>query len=105
MLSEITWCSRATDKQAVGPTGLQGRFANVEQNDLRVPHARLGSQRHAVQFRGARLDDVPGVGPARKKALLRKFGSVKAIREASVEELAATVGMTRSAAEAIKRAL
>src|SRR5205814_817022 len=37
----------------------------------------------------SRLDDIPGVGPARKKALLRKFGSVKAIREATVEELAA----------------
>jgi excinuclease ABC subunit C len=33
------------------------------------------------------LDGVPGIGPVRKKALLRRFGSVKKIREASVEEL------------------
>ncbi|HXF51280.1 MAG TPA: excinuclease ABC subunit UvrC [Dehalococcoidia bacterium] len=48
------------------------------------------------------LDAVPGIGPKRKKALLRKFGSVKAIREASVEDIAATVGFTRRLAEAVK---
>ena len=48
------------------------------------------------------LDAVPGIGPKRKKALLRKFGSVKAIREASVDEVAATVGFTRRLAETVK---
>jgi len=48
------------------------------------------------------LDTVPGVGPKRKKALLRKFGSVRAIKEASVEEIAATVGFTRALAERVK---
>ena len=51
------------------------------------------------------LDTVPGVGPTRKKALLRKFGSVKAIREAGIEELAATAGMTRRLAAAVKEHL
>ncbi len=53
----------------------------------------------------SQLEDVPGVGPARKKALLRRFGSVKALRAASVDELAAIPGMTRRAAEELKRAL
>jgi excinuclease ABC subunit C len=53
----------------------------------------------------SQLDDVPGVGPARKKALLRQFGSVKAIRGASLEDLAAVPGMTRRTAEELKRAL
>ncbi|KKK60008.1 hypothetical protein LCGC14_3028670, partial [marine sediment metagenome] len=47
------------------------------------------------------LDAVPGVGPKRKRALLRKFGSVKAIREAGVGEIAATPGFTRSLAEKV----
>lgn len=47
------------------------------------------------------LDAVPGVGPKRKRALLRKFGSVKAIREAGVDEIAATPGFTRSLAEKV----
>jgi len=47
------------------------------------------------------LDAIPGIGPKRKKALLRKFGSLKAIREASVEEIAATPGFTKSLAERV----
>jgi len=51
------------------------------------------------------LDSVPGIGPRRKRALLRRFGSVSAIREASLEELAAAAGMTRSAARRVKERL
>ena len=38
------------------------------------------------------LDDVEGIGPGRKKALLKRFGSVRRIREATVDEVAATPG-------------
>ena len=51
------------------------------------------------------LDSIPGIGPARKRALLRKFGSVRGIREASVDEVAATTGLTRRLAETVKRSL
>jgi excinuclease ABC subunit C len=51
------------------------------------------------------LDTIPGIGPKRKKALLKKFGSVKQIREAEVEEIAATVGFTRALAEKVKAEL
>lgn len=51
------------------------------------------------------LDTIPGIGPRRKKALLTKFGSVKAIREADVDEIAATVGFTRALAERVKAEL
>ena len=51
------------------------------------------------------LDSIPGVGPKRKKALLRKFGSVREIREASVDDIAATIGFTRRLAEKVKEYL
>lgn len=44
------------------------------------------------RIRESVLDDVPGVGAKRKHELLRSFGSLKKIREASVDELAAVVG-------------
>jgi excinuclease ABC subunit C len=53
----------------------------------------------------SQLDDVPGIGPKRRSALLKHFGSIEAIRAASVEELAAVRGMTRKAAEQIKENL
>jgi len=51
------------------------------------------------------LDALPGIGPRRKRALLKQFGSVQAIREASVAELAATGGMTNSLAKRVKESL
>jgi excinuclease ABC subunit C len=51
------------------------------------------------------LDNIPGVGPKRKRALLRKFGSLKNIREASVDEVASTLGFTRTLAERVKEHL
>ena len=57
---------------------------------------------HRGRSLGSVLDEVPGIGPRRKRALLRKFGSLVAIKEASVEELAALPGMSRRLAERIK---
>ncbi len=51
------------------------------------------------------LDTVPGIGPRRKRALLKRFGSVSAIQQASAEELATTSGMNRSLARKIKEYL
>ncbi|MGZ3583057.1 MAG: excinuclease ABC subunit UvrC [Ktedonobacterales bacterium] len=48
------------------------------------------------------LDDIPGIGPKRKKALIRQFGSARAIAAATVDELAAVDGMTRDIAERVK---
>ncbi|MBM3134979.1 MAG: excinuclease ABC subunit UvrC [Chloroflexi bacterium] len=64
-------------------------------------HQRL---RKARGLRSA-LDDVPGIGPKRKAAMLKRFGSVKGIREASVEDLAAVPGMTKALAEKVKEYL
>jgi excinuclease ABC subunit C len=51
------------------------------------------------------LDTIPGIGPVRKRALLRKFGSVRGLQDASVDEIAATVGFTRRLAETLKRSI
>jgi excinuclease ABC subunit C len=61
-------------------------------------------KRGKTAFKSA-LDDLPGVGPKRKKALIREFGSVKRIREASVEQIASVEGIGRALAEQIKATL
>jgi excinuclease ABC subunit C len=48
------------------------------------------------------LDDVAGIGSSRKKALLKRFGSVRRIRAASVEEVAETPGISRDLAQRLK---
>ncbi|HUS04530.1 MAG TPA: excinuclease ABC subunit UvrC [Dehalococcoidia bacterium] len=51
------------------------------------------------------LDDIPGIGPKRKKALLQKFRSVEAIKDASTEEISQTKGITLALANKIKEYL
>ena len=61
-------------------------------------HRKLRSDR---TFKSV-LDEIPGIGPKRKQALMKHFGSVRAMSAASVEDLAALDGMTRDAAEKVK---
>ena len=52
-------------------------------------------------FTHSQLEEIAGIGPARRKALLKHFGSIKAIRAAEVEELLKVKGMNQSAAESV----
>lgn len=79
-----------------------------------VQRIRDEAHRFAITFHRAKrskaafhssLDDVAGVGPKKKKALIRQFGSVTGIRNASIEELTSVEGINSSLAEQIKSAL
>ncbi len=67
----------------------------------------IGYHRTLHRRRGltSTLEQVPGIGPSRRRALLKQFGSLATIRQASIDELAAVPNMTRKAAEAIKEML
>jgi excinuclease ABC subunit C len=64
-------------------------------------HRKLRSKEVIVSA----LDEIPGIGPERKKALLKKFGSVQAIKKASFEELSHTEGITSALAKRVKEFL
>jgi len=51
------------------------------------------------------LDSIPGIGPKRKKALLKKFDSVRGIKDASIDELSGAAGITTKLAEQVKEYL
>ncbi|MEM1024710.1 MAG: excinuclease ABC subunit UvrC [Myxococcota bacterium] len=70
------------------------RFAITFHKDLRK-RARLRSS----------LEDVPGIGPKRRRALLKHLGSLKRVRQASLEELMEVPGIDRASAESLHRAL
>ncbi len=63
----------------------------------------IGAHRtkRAKSFVSNPLDDVPGIGPARKKALLMHFGSAKAVRGAGLEDLERAPGISKAMAQAI----
>jgi excinuclease ABC subunit C len=58
--------------------------------------------RRSKQGLASQLDSIPDIGPARRKALLKHFGSMDKIRESTLEELASVKGMNVHAAESIK---
>ena len=70
------------------------RFAITYHRDLRAKRS----------VRSA-FDDLPGVGPKRKRELLKVFGSVKRVRDAPVEQIAAVPWISRALAERIKTTL
>ncbi len=85
------------------PRNAQGLFL--------VQRLRDEAHRFAITFHRERrskksvqstLDMVPGIGPKRKRMLMRRFGSVRGVRDATVEEIAAVPGLTMTVARAIK---
>jgi excinuclease ABC subunit C len=61
-------------------------------------HRKLRSDR---TFKSV-LDEIPGIGPKRKQALMKHYGSIRAISAASIDDLATLNGMNRDAAEKVK---
>jgi excinuclease ABC subunit C len=79
-------------------------LARIRDEAHRTANAFHRQRRGKATLRSA-LDDIAGVGPARRKRLLRHFGSVKGVRGASVDELAEVPGITEKLARAIRSAL
>jgi excinuclease ABC subunit C len=93
-------------KPVLLPRRSQGLFlmqrVRDEAHRFAITHHRARRRRTGV---ASQLDSVPGVGPARRKALLKAFGSLDAIRLASVDQLAAVPGVPRAVALAVKEHL
>lgn len=70
-----------------------------ESHRFAISYHRKLREKRAVK---SELDDIPGIGEVRKKALLRHFGSLAKIKQATVEELAAIKGMSGKTAEEIE---
>jgi excinuclease ABC subunit C len=62
-------------------------------------------KRRLMTYRRSALEGIPGIGCERRSHLLKHFGSMKAIRAASIEQLCAVPGMTRPAAQSLFKAL
>ena len=73
-----------------------------EAHRFAISHHR---QRRAKAMTGSALDDIDGLGPGRRKALMKHFGSVRAVRAATVDEVAQVPGIGRATAESIVAAL
>ena len=73
-----------------------------EAHRFAVTYNRKVRQKRTIK---SQLDDIPGIGPARREALLKHFGSVQRIKEATVDEIAEVRGIPRKLAEKVKAML
>jgi excinuclease ABC subunit C len=73
-----------------------------EAHRFAITHHR---QRRSKSMLTSLLDDVPGLGDVRRKALLTRFGSLRALRAADVDQVAEVPGVGRKTAEAVVAAL